>query len=153
MPQEQLTIVVGLVTNAKGEILLAKRNQPELKYEHGKWEFPGGGIKPNETPEKALIREVWEETGLKVKIIRLLPKIYSHLWKDPKGNRQIIIISYLCTAIGGKLTTKLEKEIMELKFVHPRDIGKYKTLPQIRPSFKEFAKFLSPKSYKLKPNS
>lgn len=142
MEQRQITIAVGLIVNRKGEILLAKRNQPELKYEHGKWEFPGGGIKPNETPEKALIREVWEETGLKVKIIRLLPKIYSHLWKDPKGNRQIIIISYLCKAVGGKLTAKKEKEIMGLKFIHPRDIGKYKTLPQIKPSLKKFSQYL-----------
>jgi 8-oxo-dGTP diphosphatase len=36
------------------------------------WNFPGGGIEEGETPEEACIREVKEETGFEVKIIKLL---------------------------------------------------------------------------------
>lgn len=121
--------------------MLARRNQPDLKDEHNKWEFPGGGIGAEETPEQAIVREVREETGLNIKVVKLLPKIYSHLWKSQ--NRQILIISYFCKITGGRLGNHHEQEIAELKFIHPKNIGKYQTLPQIKPSIKLFKSFLN----------
>lgn len=81
MSKNQFAIVVAVVVNQNGQILLAKRNQPNSPEIHGKWEFPGGGIEFGEEPEAALLRETKEETGLEVKITRLLPKIYTNLWK------------------------------------------------------------------------
>ena len=39
---------------------------------HDFWVAPGGGVKDEESYEEAATREVWEETGLKVKVERLL---------------------------------------------------------------------------------
>ncbi|XEC97322.1 NUDIX hydrolase [Paenibacillus tarimensis] len=41
------------------------------------WTFPGGSIEEGETPEQAAIREVYEETDLKVEIIRPLVEVYN----------------------------------------------------------------------------
>lgn len=37
--------------------------------DYDKWLQPGGHIEPNETPEEAAVREVYEETGLKIKLL------------------------------------------------------------------------------------
>lgn len=37
-----------------------------IGYAHKKWTFPGGGVKKNENFEKAAIRELEEETGIKI---------------------------------------------------------------------------------------
>jgi 8-oxo-dGTP diphosphatase len=48
----------------KRTVLLIKRHDVPI------WVLPGGGIESGESPEEAVVREVWEETGLRVTIIR-----------------------------------------------------------------------------------
>ncbi len=76
MKKIQKAIVVAVVKNDKKEILLAKRKDDEISKASGKWEFVGGHIKFGENPQTAVIRKTKEESGLDVKVIRLLPKIY-----------------------------------------------------------------------------
>jgi 8-oxo-dGTP diphosphatase len=60
----RVNVAVGVVINAQGEILVAKR----LPHQHqGEcWEFPGGKIEHNESVHEALKRELYEEVGLEV---------------------------------------------------------------------------------------
>ena len=49
-------------------ILMVRHVEPTRSY----WTLPGGGLEAGETPAEAAVREVWEETGLRVKAVRLL---------------------------------------------------------------------------------
>ena len=51
-----------------GQILMVCHQTATRTY----WTFPGGGVNPGETLEQAVLREVKEETGLDVKVNRLL---------------------------------------------------------------------------------
>lgn len=61
---KRVDVAVGVVINAEGKILVAKR----LPHQHqGEcWEFPGGKIEANESVSEALKRELHEEVGLDV---------------------------------------------------------------------------------------
>ena len=58
--------VSGIIRDADGRLLLV-----EVR-EQGVWSTPGGSIEPDETPANAVVREVWEETGLFVRPVRVL---------------------------------------------------------------------------------
>jgi 8-oxo-dGTP diphosphatase len=124
MAQKQITIVAAIITNEKGEVLLAKRNQPKTPEIHGKWEFPGGGVDFGEDPSASLKREVLEEVGVEVKILRLLPKIISDIQKYDNGDElQVLVLSYECKIISG--TPKpADAEISEAKFFSLDEIRK-----------------------------
>lgn len=59
-----LLVVAAAIINESGEILLAQR--PQGKQLAGSWEFPGGKIEADESPEAALVRELKEELGIEV---------------------------------------------------------------------------------------
>lgn len=64
------TLMVGcaaVIVDAKREkILLTRRS------DNGRWCLPGGRMEPGETAAEACEREAWEETGLRVKVTRLV---------------------------------------------------------------------------------
>ena len=59
-----LFVVAAALTNQSGEILLQRR--PEGRQMAGLWEFPGGKVDADESPESALVRELKEELGIDV---------------------------------------------------------------------------------------
>jgi 8-oxo-dGTP pyrophosphatase MutT (NUDIX family) len=59
------------IFNEQARILLTKRT------DNGQWCLPGGGMDSGESVTEACEREVWEETGLKVRVKRLVG-VYSH---------------------------------------------------------------------------
>lgn len=64
--------VRAIVINDKNEILLVKHT-----YKHD-WYLPGGGVQQNETANAAIIRELYEETGVRVTHAPILINIYLH---------------------------------------------------------------------------
>ncbi len=59
---KQVHVVAGVIRDVRGRILLARRT--EGRDLAGLWEFPGGKVEPDETPDAALSRELREELGI-----------------------------------------------------------------------------------------
>jgi 8-oxo-dGTP diphosphatase len=66
-----IPFVCAILQDAVGRVLIAQR--PAHKHLALQWEFPGGKIEAGESAEAALARELCEELGITVEIVRSLP--------------------------------------------------------------------------------
>lgn len=129
---KQGTLRVGasatIFDDAREKVLLTRR------ADNGTWCLPGGGMDPGESGSEACIREVLEETGLQVRVIKLIgvyttPNI---IVEYPDGNRiQPVALNFEAVIVGGELGlsdettaygyfTKAEMDQLDL-FGHHRD--------------------------------
>lgn len=87
------------------KLLLTRRS------DNGQWCLPGGHVDPGETVSESCVREVLEETGLRVKVKRLIG-VYSspdRVVDYGDGTRhQIVSLSFEAEAEGGTLSTSSE---------------------------------------------
>lgn len=90
----QTLIVTAAIIQHNKHILIAQRK--ENVDQPLKWEFPGGKLEPGESPEQCLAREIQEELGLSIEVMKIY-YVISHNYSD----RQIILLCYLCRLIAG----------------------------------------------------
>lgn len=89
--------VVAALIIKDGRVLLAKRSMGD-KSVLGKWEFPGGKVKSNETEFEAIEREINEEFEIKVKARRF---ITNNICKYP--NKTVDLKLYECNYVEGEI--------------------------------------------------
>ena len=102
--------VTGLALH-HGMLLLTKRAHPPFK---GWWDLPGGFMEKNETPEHALLRELKEETGLEVRIRKLLG-IYTDTYRSLHESFPVLSIAYV--VITAKRTAGAFDDVVKSKWV------------------------------------
>ena len=113
MPERVGCTAIGIVFNEAGEVLLQKR------ADNGWWGLPGGWVDPGESVEQAAVREVWEETGLRVSVKRLIgvysdPKYYT-IMQYPGGETvQFVAIVFECERQSGEL--QVSEESTDVRF-------------------------------------
>lgn len=123
-----LVVAAAIVRDA--EILLAKRYQPELPEAHLKWELPGGKVKIEESPHDALIREIHEELGAEIRIIRLLPHVQSNIYHLQKGIIHSVVLAFEGVIVrGGTKPHVAEKAVREVVWIHRGELSGYDLLP------------------------
>ena len=126
-----LVVVIGIDKNNKSYILANKRGpktpDPEFR---GCWCMPCGYLDYNETIKEAAVREVFEETGIKLNIHNL---ILFYINDNPKEDkRQNVTFRYRYTIKEPieniKLTNKNseEKEVSDIKWIPIEEVDNYK---------------------------
>ncbi len=88
------SLTVDTIILFKNRLVLVTRKNPPYK---GKFALPGGFVEIGESTEEAAAREAFEETGLSVKIIKLVG-VYSDPHRDPRGHT--VSVCYLANGFG-----------------------------------------------------
>ena len=102
--------VATVVVDERGHVLLVRR---AIEPGYGMWVIPGGYVDRGEEVRAAAVRETREETGMDIRLERLI-NIYSYAGRVP------VIIVYAATAIGGCLGC--DDEGLEARFFEPASI-------------------------------
>ena len=97
-----LVAVAALIFDEQGQILLFKHT-----YRKFEWGIPAGGLEPREQPADAILREFCEETGMQIKIEKLLTVV------SAREDHHITIV-YLCKIVSGEF--KASNEVSEMKY-------------------------------------
>ena len=96
--------VACAIIEENGRVLAAQRN--EFGRMPLKWEFPGGKIHENESPEECLKREVMEEMGARLEIKRALPPA-SHDYAD----FSVTLYPFVCSLLSKEITLHEHKDV------------------------------------------
>jgi ADP-ribose pyrophosphatase YjhB (NUDIX family) len=89
--------VFAVIINEENRVLLSHRKDFDL------WNLPGGGMISGEAPWDGVIREVREETGLEVEVVKL-----SGIYSKPLTDE--VVLNFICKISGGKLITTEEAD-------------------------------------------
>lgn len=98
----------AIVVDEHGRVLLGLRSKEPNR---GRWVLPGGKVEPFESIEKALCREVEEETGL---IVEVTDQVGAFEIINPPKEHRLIIFSW-ARPVGGKLQPG--SDLTDVRFV------------------------------------
>ena len=111
---EKPPVSVAIITDG-GKVLMARRRASEGEIS---WVFPGGAIEAGESPEQAAVREVDEETGLKVESVRVLG--------DRVHPKSKVPMHYVAVRlVGGEATVADDEELDAVAWITHAEITDY----------------------------
>ena len=126
MPDEIRPATNGAIFNESGDVLLQRR------ADNGYWGLPGGKVDIGESVEQGVVREVFEETGLRVTVVRLVgiysdPVQYSIMTYPGGDVIQYVTMVFECERESGEL--RLSDESTDIGYFHPHALPDDTLLP------------------------
>jgi len=123
-----IDVSCALITGQNGKVLVTQRSSSmRLPL---KWEFPGGKVEMAETAEECLHREIYEELGIKIEIIRsLTPAVFDD------GKAAIRLIPFECIITKGDIVLAEHASFM---WLDPAELEALDWAPADIPVLKDF---------------
>ena len=112
-------LVAAAVIIRDGKVLLTKR--PPKGHLPSLWEFPGGKLERDESPERAVVRECEEEIGVVVRPIDILD-VTHHRYES----KTVLLLFYECELVAGEIR---HLEVAAHAWVDPADLHAYELPP------------------------
>ena len=110
-----MTEVTAAILIKRNKILIARRRSTD--NEGGKWEFPGGKIERDETPQQCLVREMREELGINVAVGDFFGE---NTYRYEYGT--IKLLAYRTSWIDGQLSINAHADC---RWVHPAQLDNF----------------------------
>jgi len=142
----------GIVFNSKNQVLMVFHKKLNV------WLPPGGHIEEDELPDDAVIREILEETGIRVKIkslkqdidisnkdsCRELERPFIILLEDIEGNgkHNHIDMIYICSALNDEFTPQ-KLEVSDIGWFTLDEINELETFDNVKQTIKKAYEYLS----------
>ena len=106
-----------------GRVLLIERGQEPLK---GEWSLPGGALEVGERLEEGVVREVEEETGLRVETAGVV-EVFDRISRDDAGRVRyhFVLVDFLCHLRDGERAEAVQcaSDAVRARWVGPDELG------------------------------
>jgi len=119
----------------KGKVLIIRESTNYKSPNQGKYDTPGGKIKPDETFAQALRREVKEEVGLSIRLGRAFG---ISEWFPVIGGIKYHIVGTFIECFTDSTNVKLSKDHDDYKWIVPDDYKKYNIIETNLSGFKDY---------------
>ena len=116
-PAKHSVSVAAAIIDDDGRFLAIRRT------DNGRWEPPGGVLELDESIEEGLVREVAEETGLRVEPVAL-----TGVYKNMK--RGIVALVFRCAIVGHTANTR--GEVDDIQWLAPEELSRMSEAYRIR---------------------
>jgi 8-oxo-dGTP pyrophosphatase MutT (NUDIX family) len=120
------SVSIALRDDAR-RVLLAKHSAT------ASWVLPGGAVEPGETPADAALREMWEETGLRIRLTRLVGLFggSEFVVNYRNGHRTSYVMAVFEASAEEATAAPDETELLELRFVSDEEARSLPVAPWV----------------------